>query len=179
MNSKERESKFHEIVSGNRKIIYKVCHTYCRDRDDRKDLEQEIMIQIWKSCEKFKDNYKLSTWIYRISLNTAISHYRKEKSKQKLSEEYTNEIIFRSEDTHEQEKITEYSEDNSEKAEKINFIYEYMEDLDKLNKALLLLYLEGNTYKEISEILGITETNTASKISRLKDRIKKQFNKQK
>ena len=77
MNSEEkvkdiREKKFLEIISSHKKLIYKVCHTYCTESDDIKDLEQEILIQIWNSLDRYDEKFKLSTWLYRIALNTAI-----------------------------------------------------------------------------------------------------------
>jgi len=178
LNSEEkekRENRFLDIISTHKKLFYKICHTYCKNIDDRKDLEQEILIQIWNSLERYDEKYKMSTWLYRIALNTAISFYRKEKTEEKYITDYQNEIISMTHNYSEKNISTEDENSDENYETKINFIYKFMEDLDKVNKALLLLYLDGNTYKEISVILGISETNTATKINRLKNKVKENF----
>ena len=75
------KDRFLQLVMQHRKIIYKICHAYCRDGEDRKDLEQEIIVQLWRSADKYDERYRLSTWIYRVALNAAISFWRREKSR--------------------------------------------------------------------------------------------------
>ncbi|MBS1516461.1 MAG: RNA polymerase sigma factor [Bacteroidetes bacterium] len=170
MNSPDKDIRFLKIISDHKKLIYKICYAYCKDPDDRKDLEQEIIIQIWRSLDKYDEKFKLSTWLYRISLNTAISFYRKAATEDKYREQYSKEIISLQEIN-----PAENSSEKGNKDERIDFIYEFLEELDKVNKALLLLYLDCNTYKEISLILGISETNVATKISRLKTKLREKF----
>lgn len=158
------EERFISVLKGNNKIIYKVCNFYCKSHEDRKDLAQEIIIQLWKSFEKYDVQYKLSTWIYRIALNTAISFYRNKKRKHNI---YPLD-----------ENVIEIIDDNLQMQEVeagIVLLQTFINQLDQFNKALMILYLDDNSYREIAEILGITETNVATKISRIKQKVKQQF----
>jgi len=167
MNQQFFEEKFLEIIRQNKKLIYKVCNSYCKDTDDRKDLQQEIIIQLWKSFENYDDSYKLSTWLYRIALNTGISFYRKETTRNNVMESMKDNIIWMTDET--------MNEHEEELELNIKMLYTFIMAMNKLDKALMILYLDNNSYKEIAEILGITETNVATKISRIKQTLKKQF----
>ncbi len=134
---------------------------YCQNKDDRDDLEQEIIIQLWKSFKSYNNKYKYSTWIYRIAMNVSISFYRSNKNR-KSKTLSINESIF-----HE----IEYDDNSDELDGRRRFLYEFMNQLDDFNKEILILYLDDCSYKEIAEIVGITETNVATKISRLKKKI--------
>ncbi len=155
--------EFITIIKDHQNLIFKICYSYCSEYEDRKDLEQEILIQIWKSLKKFDNGVKLSTWIYRVALNTAISFYRKE-SKSKKHEVLDDSIIIFDE---EQGKAS--IDDN------ISSLYHFINQLEKLDKALILLYLDEKKQKEIALILGITESNVATKISRIKKKLKENF----
>jgi RNA polymerase sigma factor (sigma-70 family) len=158
----ELQERFQTVVDQHKKILYKVCNSYCRNRDDRDDLAQEIIIQLWRSFGKFDERYRFSTWMYRIALNVAISFYRRENTR-------TRYVI--SDEQHLLEAIDEVKD----QPEEIRLLYEFIDGLDPLNKALVLLYLDGNNYQEIAEVLGISETNVATKISRLKSKMKQEF----
>lgn len=164
MNTSTDKEKFIRIIKENKRIIYKVIYSYCRDSEDRKDLEQEVIIQLWKSLKTYNETYKLSTWIYRIALNVAISHYRKDKKRIKNSTSIDEEIF----------RIAEDDSDEEQKG-KSELLYHFINQLDSFNKAIIILYLEDNSYKDISEILGITETNVGTKISRIKKQLKECF----
>jgi RNA polymerase sigma factor (sigma-70 family) len=158
------KEEFIAVVKEYQKLIYKICYSYCKDPDNRKDLEQEILIQLWKSFEKFDGRVKISTWIYRIALNTAISFYR---SDTRISRHRAPipESVLSLPDTG----------DEPELEENISALYRFIDGLERFDKALILLYLDSRKYSEISTILGITETNVATKISRIKESIKQQF----
>ena len=158
----ELQERFQTVVDQHKKILYKVCNSYCRNRDDRDDLAQEIITQLWRSFGKFDERYRFSTWMYRIALNVAISFYRRENTK-------TRYVI--SDEQH----LLEAIDEAKDQPEEIRFLYEFIDGLDPLNKALVLLYLDGNNYQEIAEVLGISETNVATKISRLKSKMKQEF----
>jgi len=158
----ELQERFQTVVDQHKKILYKVCNSYCRNRDDRDDLAQEIIIQLWRSFGKFDERYRFSTWMYRIALNVAISFYRRENTR-------TRYVI--SDEQH----LLEAVDEAKDQPEEIRFLYEFIDGLDPLNKALVLLYLDGNNYQEIAEVLGISETNVATKISRLKSKMKQEF----
>ena len=161
---KNRTANFLVIVENNKGILFKVANSYCRNIEDRKDLIQEIILQLWKSFDNYNEKFMLSTWIYRISLNVAISFYRKENSRKRISNPTTPDIFDFSD-----------SEISNENETNLGILNQMISELNDLNKALMLLYLEEKSYKEISEIIGITETNVATKIGRIKSKLKKEF----
>ncbi|HTO16321.1 MAG TPA: RNA polymerase sigma factor [Edaphocola sp.] len=165
MMDKDRTAKFLEIIENNKGILFKVANSYCRNIEDRKDLLQEIILQLWKSLDSYNEKFKLSTWLYRISLNVAISFYRKENSRKRISNPITTDIFDFSD-----------KEIYNDKETNLGILNHIISELNDLNKALILLYLEEKSYKEISEIIGITETNVATKISRIKIKLKNEFN---
>ena len=162
MMDKSRTDDFLVVIENNKGILYKVANSYCRNIADRKDLIQEIIIQLWKSFDNYDEKFKYSTWMYRISLNVAISFYKKENSRKRILNSLTTDI-FDFADI----EISDKNETN------LGLLNQAISKLNDLNKALILLYLEEKSYKEISEIIGITETNVATKIGRIKRQIKK------
>ena len=164
MDKNEKSDIFLSLIQSNKGIIYKVANSYCENVEDRKDLIQEIIIQLWKSFDEYDDNYKYSTWMYRISLNVAISFYRKENSRKKISNPITEGILnFTDEESHE------------DKESDLGILKQLILELKDLDKALMLLYLEEKGHKEISEIIGISETNVATKIYRIKNVLRQKF----
>ncbi len=164
-----KKQQFIKTIDEHKKIIYKIVNSYCPNKNDRKDLEQEIIIQLWNSFDNYNSDYKYSTWMYRIALNVAISFYRKEKKRLVKSDFYNEESIFKiEEDTNNEQTELDYH---------LKLLQEFIHNLNELNKALMLLYLEEKSYGEIAEILGITKTNVATKISRIKLKLKKEFQK--
>jgi len=159
------KEKFIGILKEHKRLLYKITYSYCRNSDDRKDLEQEIIIQLWLSLKNYKQEYKLSTWIYKIALNVAISYYRRDVKRKETNVAY-DETIFQ---IAVEENVTE------ENIHKTELLYTFINQLDKLNKAIIILYLEDKSYKEISEIMGLTETNVATKINRIKGKLKERI----
>src|SRR3984957_9946587 len=162
MTTPKHQDRFQALLDGHKRILYKVCHSYCRNRDDREDLAQEIIVQLWRSFGRFDERYRFSTWMYRIALNVAISFHRRENTR-------TRYVIS------DEERLLEAIDETKDQPEEIRFLYEFIDGLDPLNKALVLLYLDGNNYQEIAEVLGISESNVATKISRLKSKMKQEF----
>src|SRR5579862_9323827 len=162
MTTRDLQQTFQRLVEEHKKILYKVCSSFCRERDSRDDLAQEIMIQLWRSFSKFDGRCQFSTWMYRIALNVAISFYRRESTRTRyvLSDE---------------ERVLGAVDETATQSAEIQALYQLIEGLEPLNKALVLLYLDGNSYLEIAEILGITETNAATKVSRLKQAMKQEI----
>jgi len=155
---------FISVIQSNKGILYKVANSYCQNIEDRKDLVQEIIIQLWKSFDKYDSNFKYSTWMYRIALNVAISFYRKESSRKTISNSLTDSII---DFTH--------NEIQDDKESDLGLLQQVILELKQLDKAVILLYLEEKSHKEISAIMGITETNVATKIGRIKLLIKQKI----
>lgn len=164
MSTTIEKERFSTIIEQNKGIIYKVANSYCKDRDDRKDLVQEIIIQLWRSFSRYDDQYKLSTWMYRIALNVSISFYRKER-RRKDSDFPINESIV--------EFAEEHSPDELET--NINLLQQFINELKEFDRALMLLYLEERSQKEIAEILGLTEANISTKVGRIKEKLKQRF----
>lgn len=162
--NRNKTDNFLNVIESNKGIIYKVANSYCRNNEDRKDLVQEIILQLWKSYDNYNETFKYSTWMYRISLNVAISFYRKENTRKRISYSLTTDIFD----------FTD-SEIVEEKETNLGLLKQIISNLNDLEKALMLVYLEEKNYKEISEIIGITETNVATKISRIKRKLKKEF----
>lgn len=163
MNHQTDHEELLQKIQDNQKIIYKVCNSYCSNKNDREDLGQEIIYQLIKSYHSFNAEFKFSTWMYRVALNVAISFYRKSKNGNlvMLVDEHENK-----EDSNE---YTVQLENN------INILQQFINELKELDKALMILYLESKSYKEIAEIIGISETNVATKISRIKEKLKQKF----
>jgi RNA polymerase sigma factor (sigma-70 family) len=162
MVTPEFQNRFQTLLDEHKKILYKVCNLYCRNRDDREDLAQEIVIQLWRSFASFDERVQFSTWMYRVALNVAISFYRRESTRAK-------HVIS------DDEKLLNAIDESANQSEGLRLLYEFIATLDPMNKALILLYLDGNNYQEIAGVLGISESNVATKISRLKKIMKQQF----
>jgi RNA polymerase sigma-70 factor (ECF subfamily) len=156
--------KFIAVIKDNQNLIFKICYSYCSDSENRKDLQQEVLMNLWNSFSKFDGRVKISTWIYRIALNIAISYYRND-SKHKNKKVSIDESVI----------SLSISEDAPEQDEKIVMLYQFIENLNEMDKAIILLYLDDNKYAVIAEILGISETNVATKIYRIKKILKEQY----
>jgi RNA polymerase sigma factor (sigma-70 family) len=166
MLQQAQKDQFLYLIQQNKKLIFKVCNAYCHNEEDRKDLVQEVIIQLWRSFEKYDGRCKLSTWMYRIALNTAISHYRASRNRTK------NTVSIH-------ESLIDFADENDhhELDANVKLLYSFISQFNELNKALMILYLDNNSYKDIAEVLGISETNVATKINRLKKQLKQQFEK--
>lgn len=163
MNTTEKSDRFLSVIETQKGIIYKIANSYCKDPEDRKDLFQEIITQLWKSFDNYSEQYKYSTWIYRIALNVAISFYRKENRKKVLSSPISESLF------------NFLVEENSETESNLRMLQQFIQELKDLDKALMLLYLEEKSHREIAEIIGISETNVATKIGRIKLLLKQKF----
>lgn len=157
------EADFTELIEKNKKLIYKVANAYCRDYEDRKDLVQEIILQLWKSFQKYDSNFAVSTWMYRIALNVSISYLRKETARKKTFDTFSIEHGMLE------------SDETIATDENLKLLYEIIDRLKPLDKAVIILFLDGCKNKEISEIMGITESNVSTKIHRIKEFLSKNF----
>jgi RNA polymerase sigma-70 factor (ECF subfamily) len=155
---------FEEILNKNKGIIFRVVNYYCKDADDKKDLEQEILIQIWISYKKYNEAFAWSTFIYRIALNVSIGFYKKQKRRK---DKFINVNLFI--ETHLQDDTPLIIDED------LRVLNEFIFQLNDINKALMILYLQEKSYTEIAMILGISETNISTKINRLKIQLKEYF----
>jgi RNA polymerase sigma-70 factor (ECF subfamily) len=159
-----KDHEFTRLIRENKGIIYKICNSYCSDKDDRDDLAQEIIYNLWKSFSSFNPEFKFSTWMYRIALNVAISFYRREKKFKNHDPILDGLIVF------------EETQDNKTEVEKnLQLLQGFINELKEIDRAIILLYLDDMSHREISEITGFTETNVATKINRIKDKLRTNF----
>jgi len=164
MTAGNKEEIFIAVLDAHKGIVYKIANSYCLTTADRDDLVQEIIFQLWRSFDRYNDQYKQSTWIYRIALNVAISFYRKETSRSRVAHPLSD-TIFNISDIEKEE----------ETGNKLFALQQFITELKELDKAIMLLYLEEKSYKEMAEIMGLTETNIGTKIGRIKARLKQKF----
>ncbi len=166
MPGTRNQERFEALLQEHRGIIYRLTTTFARHEEDRQDLAQEITIQLWRSFANYDESRaKFSTWLYRIALNVAISQLRR-KAPSNLTEPLDRQHLDRI-----PARPTDPGED-----ERLPALRAFIEQLDPLNRALILLYLEDRPYAEIADILGITETNVATKLNRIKQKLKKELN---
>ena len=151
-----------------RGIIIKICRAYSNSQEDYEDYYQEVCLQIWKSRENFKNKSEWSTWVYRIALNVCLSLLRKQKKHNDAYDFEQNYNQF-SNESHVNEESKDYSND-------ISRLYKEIKKLSEIDRAIILLYLEKKTYKEISQIIGINSNSIGVKITRIKKQLKKQLN---
>ena len=140
------QKEFLSVIKEYERVIYKVCYLYTTRNATLGDLYQEVILNLWKAYPKFRKECKISTWIYRIALNTCISFIRE---------------------------ADWMTEEKDELTEMLRQLYRMINQLGQLDKSIVLLYLEEKSYEEIAEITGLTVTNVATKLSRIKDKLKK------
>lgn len=162
--SSQLETSFVKQLQENQNLIHKICRLYTNSEDAHKDLFQEITIQLWKAFPQFRGDSKFTTWAYRVGLNTAITLYRK-KTKTINTIEFDNKLHKFDQD--------EY---NYEEEEHIKLLYQAVQQLNDIEKALVFMYLEDKDYSEIAETLGISEVNARVKMNRIKGKLKNILN---
>lgn len=161
MNLDARQA-FGELMERHRRIVFKVAHTYAWDPDDRDDLVQEIAAQLWRAYPGYDPSRSFSTWMYRIALNVAISHVRSSTQRDRHS-------VALDDSLHD---VADERSGDPESEQQLRALQRVIAGLDRINRALLLLYLEDRSNREIGDILGLSESNVSTKISRLKQRIR-------
>ena len=154
------EQEFLSVIKEYERVIYKVCYLYTSRNATLNDLYQDVVLNLWRAYPKFRGECKISTWIYRIALNTCISFIRKEKN--------VPEIVTLT--PYESEWMTE-EQDSFQLM--LKELYYLIGQLGQLDKSIILLYLEEKSYEEISEITGLTVTNVATKLNSIKEKLRK------
>lgn len=157
--------KFLDILEKNIGTIIKISRVYTNIAQDREDLINDIALELWKSFKSFNGNSKISTWIYRVALNTSMNYKRKRKK----------DSLFFSLNDFKKEDILPWliEPDNSMESE---VLYQCIDELNEMNKAIIMLYLDGNSHEEIAEITGISKSNVGTRICRIKEQLKKTAN---
>lgn len=153
---------FVRIIKQHEGLIFKITTMYTDNRDDQKDLYQDVVYQLWKSFDSFRAESKISTWMYRIALNTALT--RLKKSKRMGNAISIDRVVL--------EQTENY---DPEFEEKLGVLYAHIKQLNVIEKGLMLLLLEGKKYEEIAEITGLSPSNVGTKISRIKQKLAKQI----
>ena len=152
---------FTALIRRHAGLIHKVAHAYCRDATDREDVVQEIAVQLWRSRDRYDERYRETTWVYRIALNVAISFHRRERrhrEQRSALEEHPLAVA-----------------EIGEPSEEVELLLRCVDDLGALDKALVLLYLDGNDHASIAEVLGISVSNVGTKLHRIKERLRAAF----
>ncbi len=155
-DTKSIENEFVKMVIANEGIIYKICRIYYSDIEDIKDLYQEIVINLWRGYRKFRKESLISTWLYRVALNTAITYVQKEKRKP-ASIEFSQHI---------KDGLAEVEHDDM-----VERLYHIIDKLTKIERSIIFLYLEGKSHYDIAEITGLSVTNIGTKIQRIKKKM--------
>lgn len=156
---KEKEQEFLKRIESHKGILYKVSKMYMDNHDDQQDLFQEIVCQLWKSYDSFRNESQFSTWMYRVAVNTAIVFLKKEKRK-------VDKYQIASEN------IKDDEGDSHIKESQIDHFYKAVQKLEKIDKAIIFYQLEGFSHKEIGDNLGISEGNARVKLNRAKEKLK-------
>ena len=164
-DSAERRQRFEALLHEHRRIVFHIARMYAGQTDERHDLVQEICSQLWRAFPRFDESRRFSTWMYRIALNTGISHLRQAGAREARFEALSDEVL----------EATMDDAAPADTAERLAELDARIAQLGPLDRALILLYLEDRPYAEIADVLGISETNVATKISRIKQRFRQQM----
>jgi RNA polymerase sigma-70 factor (ECF subfamily) len=164
MQENKLNEEFLVLINQNKGIIYRISRSYGETEADQEDLFQEILLNLWKGFTSFRNESKFSTWLYRIALNTCITAFRKKNR------------IPNSVSMQEKHKQIPDNQANADYTEDIRLLYNAISKLDKLEKAIIILYLEEKSYEEIAEIAGITPNHAGVKIARIKARLRQYLN---
>jgi RNA polymerase sigma-70 factor (ECF subfamily) len=156
----DKEKKFLRLISEHEGLIHKICHVYAADALAKQDLFQEIFIQLWKSFENFRNESKISTWMYRVALNTALTEKRRNKTKVSIS-------FFSSlKDDKAQESNMDADEEN------LNLLFSAISKLTEVEKAVVMLYLDDKSYEDMEDVLGINQGTLRVKMNRIKEKLR-------
>jgi RNA polymerase sigma factor (sigma-70 family) len=147
-------------VNAHQPMLHRICRMYCADADDRQDLYQEIVLQLWRAYPKYEARAKFSTWLYRIALNVAISNLR-QRTRKPIAERFGDTVPD-----------VAPPPDTGPDADDLGQLYQAIEWLSDVEKAFVLLYLEEHSYEEMADILGITQNNVRVKMHRVQDKLR-------
>ena len=163
-SSNQKKKQFERLYQSHSDKIYRLCLGYLRDEFEVKDLFQQVMLNIWNNIDSFRGESKISTWVYRITVNTAITY---SKNRQKLDQRFKLERDFAD---------VEYSQTGKPSLDPVpqfRELHDCIHNLEKQNRLIITLYLEGLSYKKIGEVVGISENYVGVKINRIKKKLEK------
>lgn len=156
-----KEAVFYQMIKNHEGVLYKISRLYCDSYEDQMDLYQEMVYQLWKGYDGFRGEAKPSTWMYRVALNTAYTHLRQEKKKGKNVGLEHIQLTYEIKDGLLEERLSK--------------MYAQIKQLPDIDKGIILLLLEGKKYEEIAQITGFSRSNVATRISRIKDKLRKRL----
>jgi RNA polymerase sigma-70 factor (ECF subfamily) len=150
---------FVDLVYEHQGILHRICSIYAPTYEDREDLYQDILMQSWKSFASFNGQSKFSTWLYRVALNTALLRQRKDSARRQLACQGGEDVDIA-------------VDERSDRDPDVELLYQCIQELPPLNRAIVFLYLERHTYEEIAEITGLTRANVSVRLVRIKERLR-------
>ena len=157
------KKEFVEWIKQHEGIIYKITRVYGKSKEDREDLYQEVVYQLWKSIDSYQKKSKDTTWLYRVALNTALN-FSKNSKKRPISNESEASI-----------NLLKYESFDPVLEERVQLLYTHIERLNLIEKGIILLYLEGKSHLEISQVTGFSKSNIGTRIARIKQKLSKQL----
>jgi RNA polymerase sigma-70 factor (ECF subfamily) len=155
----EEQRLFVERVHEAQGILHRICAVYTQDEDSHKDLRQEMLLQLWRSYPSFRNESSFSTWMYRVALNTALMYRRRQKRR------WVTASI--------DDVVPPHAEDVSEADDEgVQLLYHCIQELPRLDRAVILLQLEQKSYQEIADVTGLSEGNVSVRIVRIKQKLR-------
>jgi RNA polymerase sigma-70 factor, ECF subfamily len=159
------EDDFLELLERHKTILFKIANVYCRNRADFADVVQEITFQAWRSFGRYDRSREFSTWLYRIGLNVAISFYRTEARRSRLMVPADDSLV----------EVAAASSEAAELEEQLRLVQRFISQFGELDKALVLLYLDGHSHDTIGEILGMSVSNVGTRFNRIKQKLRRKW----
>lgn len=159
------QQQFEQIIAEHNGILYKIGRTYTNNPSDFDDLYQDMLVQVWQALPSFKQASKLSTWLYRVCLNTALLYQRKDRKKVPTSSSQEFLVEFPDNSAQSLQQV-------QQRESKIELLYDCIYGLPRLDRAIILLHLEKKKYEEIAHIVGLEANHIGVKLSRIKQALK-------
>lgn len=158
----DREADFLQLVRENQARLRKICRVYAEDAEAQNDLYQDMLVQLWRALPSFDGDAEASTWLYRVALNTALSHRRKQNVRAEATLHREHPVWT--------DGVTQPGE-RLDKQEKLERLYAAIDRLDDMDKALVMMYLDETSYQEMADVLGISENYVGVKLHRIKKKL--------
>jgi RNA polymerase sigma factor (sigma-70 family) len=159
-----RSDEFITVLERHKGIIFKIANAYSGDAETKRDLTQEIILQLWKAFDNYNPQFRHSTWIYKVSLNVSLAFSRKEHNRKKVFAPLLDDLA-----------LLPVPDESAGHEADFHHLQQFIQELKELDRAILLLYLEEKSQKEMAEIMGITQTTISTRIGRIKATLKQKF----